>query len=203
MSIGWVVAILGFEWGLHAFLTRKWHRVALLRLYQTADMFAPLPDMTAFITVILLAIGVGLYFAWKMPTWVLRVVVFLAFFWFTSKPLRFISVLYVVKYSGLSPAYILATAPTPKAQRESDAILHAETVRLMEELNLDQDVRRRMDTMTFSGKWLDADEPVAFLKYVAGNAVALSNATFDAELLEFRMSSIFQKQDEPDLSPQP
>lgn len=201
MSIAWVVAILAFEWGLYAFLTRKWHRVALVRLYQTADVFAPLPDMAAFIGVSLLAMGVALYFAWKMPTWVLRLVVFLAFFWFTSKPLRFISVLYVVKYRGLSPAYILATAPTPKRQRERDAMLHAETVRLMEELNLDKDVRRRIDTMTFSGKWLDADEPVAFLKHVANNAVALNSATFESELLSFRMSSIFQESDEPKLDP--
>jgi hypothetical protein len=201
MSIGWAVAILAFESGVHAFLTQKWHRAALLRLYQTADTFAPLPDMAAFITVDLLAIGVGLYFGWKMPTWVLRVVTFAAFFWFTAKPLRFISILAVVRYAGLSPAHILEMVPTPKAQRERGAFLHAETLRLMEELKLDKDIRQRMNAMTLSGKWLDADEPVAFLKYVASNAVALSNATFDAELLEFRMSSIFQKQDEPNLNP--
>ncbi len=193
MSVSWVVTIIALEWGAHAFLTRNWHRAALLRLYRTADTFAPLPDMVAFITANLLAAGVGVYLGSKMETWVLRVAVFVAIFWFTGKPLRFVSLLGVVRYIGFSPAYILKTVPTPNAQRELATILQAETLRLMEELKLDGDIRQRMNAMTILGKWLEADEPVAFLKHVAKNGIALSNATFEGELAEFRILHLFER----------
>jgi len=119
MTSAVLAAILACEWAAYALLRRKWHPAALLRLAEAADSFAQTADLAAFIAVHVMAAGVGLFFAFMVSTWFKRVLVFVAFTWMTVRPLRFISLLAVVRYAGISPAYILQTVPTPSQTRNS------------------------------------------------------------------------------------
>lgn len=190
MKLGWFAAILACEWAIHALLTRKWHRAALRRLAETADTFAAMHDLVAFITVHLMAAGVGLFFAAKTPTWLMRAVVFVAFFWATVKPLRFISLLAVVRYSGISPAHLLEIVPTPQAQRDRTVALRAEAMQLMDQLRLDEETRSKLIRMTLLGKWVDEEEHVTFLKYVLKQGKVLDRDTLETELERFRIQSL-------------
>jgi hypothetical protein len=197
MKLGWLAAILACEVSIYAFLTRKWHRAALGRLAETADTFAPMPDMVAFITVHLMAAGVGLFFASKTSTWFMRVVVFVAFFWVTAKPLRFISLVAVVRYAGISPAHVLQMVPTPEAQRDRTIAFRAEALQLMDQLKLDEETRWKLKTMTLLGKWVDEQEHVTFLKFVLKQDKVLNRDTLEAELQEFRIQSLDGSSDMP------
>ena len=138
MRLGWLAAILTFEWIAYAFLTRNWHRAARLQLAKTADMFVAMPDLAAFIAVHVVAAGLGLLLAWRASGWLAKILVFVAVFWFTAKLLRFISLLVVVRYAGIAPAHVLRMVPTPEAQRDQTVALRAESLRLMEQLALDE-----------------------------------------------------------------
>src|SRR2546427_5216455 len=143
MRLGWLATILACELALYSILTRKWHRAARLHLAETADTFAPMPDLVAFIAVHVMAAAVGLLFASKAPTWFMRIMAFVAFFWATVKPLRFISLVAVVRYIGVSPAHLLQTAPTPEVERDRTVALRAEALQLMDRLRFDEETKRK------------------------------------------------------------
>jgi hypothetical protein len=196
MSFGWLVLGLACESVAYAILTRRWHRAALLELADMADKFARGADFVAFALVHLIAVGVGLFFAWETSSWIARAVVFVAFFWATARPLRFISLLVVVRYAGILPAHILENVPIPQARRDSIPELRAEALLLMGELQLDDEIKWKLKSMSLLGEWANEEEQISFLKYIRREHKALNRQTFEAGLLNFRAQLLLHGPDE-------
>lgn len=107
MKLLWLAVILVCEWVLWRFLTRKWNRQALLFLKHVTDQNT-VQGFTAWAVAEAAAIGVGLYFAFRVSGWFLQIAVFLVFFWMTSRPLVFVSLLYdITLVRGYRPGRIL------------------------------------------------------------------------------------------------
>jgi hypothetical protein len=167
MSFGWLVLGLACESVAYAILTRRWHRAALLELADMADKFARGADFVAF-----------------------------AFFWATARPLRFISLLVVVRYAGILPAHILENVPIPQARRDSIPELRAEALLLMGELQLDDEIKWKLKSMSLLGEWANEEEQISFLKYIRREHKALNRQTFEAGLLNFRAQLLLHGPDE-------
>lgn len=192
MSFGWLVFVLACELAAYAILTRRWHRAALVKLAEAASNFASTADLVAFILVHLIAGGAGLFFAWQTSSWFARSVVFVVFFWATARPLRFISLLVVVRYAGIPPPYVLESVPTPQTTRDHIRELRAEALLLMAELQLDDEIKVKLKSMTLLGEWINEEEQIAFLKYIRREHRALNRQTLEAELHKFRVQSLPQ-----------
>lgn len=190
MSFGWLVFILACELATYAVLTRRWHRAALRQLADTADTFAQTQDLVAFIISHLIAAMAGLFFAWQTSSWLARVVVFAVFFWETARLLRFISLLVVVRYAGISPSHILDSVLTPQAKRDRVRALRTEALQLMSQLQLDEETREALKARTLLGNWADEEEQVVFLKHILKCGKVLNRETLEEELRGFRIQSL-------------
>ena len=60
----------------------------------------------------------------------------------------------------------------------------------MGELQLDDEIKLKLKSMSLLSEWINEQEQVAFLKYIRREHRALNRQTLEAELLNFRVQSL-------------